>query len=320
MIIQPFTNTDEECAALIRLNALLEPEDQMTIDLLRDEDKEVEAEHQLMRVLGVLNDQIVASGAYWYPSNDIHGKFQFSMSVHPDLQKSHFPGQIHRYLLSKIEDSYPAVIVSEAKENERYLIRLLEDSKFELKMRFPRSQLNVPDFDTSAYDDLVSGKTIRGIEFVTLTDVMKTDPNWQKNVWRMFTIIEADVPSPEPVRTTPFEEYAKYYEGDLFRPKSWTIAIDTALDGPQRYVGMCVVNIMPARPDTLYAGITGIVPGHRRRKIATILKVCGVKFAQEQGYQYIYTDNKEDNPMFTLNLQLGFEPLPAWVYYEKKMR
>lgn len=281
---------------------------------------EVETEHLLMRVLGVQNDQIVASGAYWYPSNDVTGKFQFSMYVHPDLQNSHQPGQIHGYLLSKIEEKKPAVIISEAKENEKYRIRLLEDSKFELKMRFPRSQLNITDFDTSVYDDLGSELTLQGIEFVTLTDVMENDPNWQRNVWQMFAIIEGDVPSPEPVETTPFEDYANYYEGKLFRPKSWTIAVDNALSGAQRYVGMCVVNIMPTRPDTLYAGITGVVPGHRRRKIATMLKVWGVKYAQEQGYQYIYTDNEEDNPMYTLNLQLGFEPLPAWVYYKKQMR
>jgi RimJ/RimL family protein N-acetyltransferase len=242
------------------------------------------------------------------------------MSVHPDLQNGCQPDQIHSYLLSKIEEKKPAVIISEAKENERYRIRLLEDSKFKLKMRFPRSQLNVTDFDTSAYDDLGSGLALQGIEFVTLTDVMKIDPNWQRNVWQMFAIIEGDVPSPEPVETTPFEDYAKYYEGNLFRPKSWAIAMDNSLGGAQRYVGMCVVNIMPTRPDTLYSGITGVVPGHRRRKIATMLKVCGVKYAQEQGYQYIYTDNEEDNPMYTLNLQLGFEPLPAWVYYKKQMR
>jgi GNAT superfamily N-acetyltransferase len=77
--------------------------------------------------------------------------------------------------------------------------------------------------------------------------------------------------------------------------------------------------------DALYADITSVVPDHRRRKIATALKVFSAKYALEQGYHYIETDtdndtdNEEDNPMYTLNLKLGFEPLPAWVYYKKEL-
>ena len=106
----------------------------------------------------------------------------------------------------------------------------------------------------------------------------------------------------------------------MFRPESWAIAVDATQAGAQRYVGMSVVNIMPTRPDTLFAGITGVVPSHRRRKIATMLKVCSARHAQQHGYRYITTDNEENNPMYRLNLQLGFEPLPAWVYYEKQVR
>ena len=88
----------------------------------------------------------------------------------------------------------------------------------------------------------------------------------------------------------------------------------------QQYIGMSVVNIMPTRPDTLYAGITGVIGSHRRRRIATMLKVKSASYAQTHGYRYIYTDNEENNPMYKLNLQLGFDPLPAWVYFEKDLR
>jgi len=105
----------------------------------------------------------------------------------------------------------------------------------------------------------------------------------------------------------------------MFRPDSWALAVDANQEGGPGYVGMGVVNIMPTRPDTLFEGIIGVVPSHRRRKIATMLKGCSFQYAQEQGYAYIYTDNEEDNPMYKLNLLLGFEPLPAWVYYEKRI-
>ena len=100
-------------------------------------------------------------------------------------------------------------------------------------------------------------------------------------------------------------QYAAYYEGELFRPESWAIALDSAQAGAGRYVGMCVVNVMPIRPDTLFAGITGVIPGHRRRKIATALKACSVNYARRHGYGCIYTNNEENNPMYGLNLRLG---------------
>jgi hypothetical protein len=71
------------------------------------------------------------------------------------------------------------------------------------------------------------------------------------------------------------------------------------------------------RPHGLFAGITGVIRSHRRRRIATALKLCSIRYAQENGFTTIYTDNEENNPMFQLNLELGFKPLPAWTFYEK---
>jgi len=136
----------------------------------------------------------------------------------------------------------------------------------------------------------------------------------------MFAIIESDVPNPDPSESTPFVTYAEYYDDEYFRPDSRAIALDTNGKGAQQYVGMSVVNIMPTRPDSLYAGITGVIPSYRRMRIATMLKANSARYAQTHGYRYIYTNNEENNPMYKLNLQLGFDPLPAWVYYEKRLR
>ena len=319
MKIEPFAYTDQDYAGLVELNRLLDPEIELSIDLLRKQEQEFTAKNQVVRVQGKLENQIVASGVYWHSLLATEDPYHFAFSVHPDYQASAGPGQMQNYLLASIEQAQATAIVCQLKEDEQYRTRLLVDAQFELKMRFPRSRLDVAILDTNAYHDQMTLFVEQGIQFVTLTDVMNTDPDWQRNVWRMFTIIEQDVPSPEPVQTTPFEEYAEYYTDDWFRPDSWTIAVDSTLTGAQRYVGMCVVNIMSTRPDSLFAGITGVVPSYRRRKIATILKVCSAKYAQQNGYRYIYTDNEENNPMYGLNLQLGFEPLPALVYYKKQV-
>lgn len=319
MQVQPFHHTAEDYAALIKLGRLLDPEVIQTVAALQQQESKFVAEHGVVRVLGKVKDEIVASGVYWRSLLSDKTTLHFTFSVHPDHQDSSVPEHMHRYLLASIELEHPTAIVSRLKEDERYRTRLLEASKFELKMRFPRSRLDVAKLEPGAYDSLTAQLLNKGIEFITLSDAMTSDPDWQRNIWRLFTVIEQDVPTPEPAQTTPFEQYAEYYTGEWFRPDSWALAVDRYQPGVERYVGMCVVNIMPTRPNSLFAGITGVVPSHRRRKIATVLKVCSVKYAQQHGYQFIYTDNEEHNPMFDLNLQLGFEPLPAWVYYKKEM-
>jgi mycothiol synthase len=318
MNIRPFQSTNKDYAALLAIHKLLQPEDQLTVEMLRNQDDEFSANHAFVRILGEADNQIVAHGAYWHSSVAADEPHQFSLFVHPDYQNGRLPGLMQTYLLSKIAEQQPAVIASEAKEDEKYRTHLLEAANFKLKMRFPRSQLNVALFDGIVYDNLIAQLGQQGIAFITLTDVMQRDSNWQRHIWRLFTIIDQDVPYPDSQESVPFETYAKYYEGELFRPDSWAIAVDATQAGAQQYVGMSVVNIMPTRPDTLFAGITGVAPSHRRRKIATMLKVCSARYAQQHGYRYIYTDNEENNPMYRLNLQLGFEPLPAWVYYEKQ--
>ena len=170
-----------------------------------------------------MDNQIISSGAYWHSSLSNYSTCHFSVKVHPDHQNGPFAGQMQAYLLSRIEEIDPAVIVSEAKEDETYLTNLPEVADFELKMRFPRSQLDCLDFEVTQYEFLNEQLVLQGIEFVTLTDVMGRDPDWKLNVWKMFSIIESDVPNPVPSETTPFETYAEYYEDYYFRPDSWPL-------------------------------------------------------------------------------------------------
>ena len=65
------------------------------------------------------------------------------------------------------------------------------------------------------------------------------------------------------------------------------------------------------------AGLTGVVRAYRRPGIATALKVRTIEYARSVGAETIVTSNEENNPMYTLNLKLGFEPKPAWISYQE---
>ena len=63
-----------------------------------------------------------------------------------------------------------------------------------------------------------------------------------------------------------------------------------------------------AEPAKLYTGLTGVLRSHRRRGIATALKVTALEMAKARGVRTLETDNEENNPMYLLNVELGFEP------------
>jgi GNAT superfamily N-acetyltransferase len=75
--------------------------------------------------------------------------------------------------------------------------------------------------------------------------------------------------------------------------------------------------------DTTYArldtGLTGVVRSHRRRGIATALKLRTIAYAQQRGARTIEAGNEEHSPMYQLNLRLGFCPRPAWVSYRAQV-
>lgn len=64
-------------------------------------------------------------------------------------------------------------------------------------------------------------------------------------------------------------------------------------------------------------GLTGVVANHRRKGIAAALKLRAIKYAHQHGVKVIETGNEENNPIYQINLMLGFQPQPAWIDFEK---
>jgi len=77
--------------------------------------------------------------------------------------------------------------------------------------------------------------------------------------------------------------------------------------------------LIPAQPRRLQTGLTGVSRMHRRRGLATALKVRAIAGAKDSGFETIRTDNEENNPMYMLNVKLGFKPIPSWLSYKNEL-
>jgi GNAT superfamily N-acetyltransferase len=86
-----------------------------------------------------------------------------------------------------------------------------------------------------------------------------------------------------------------------------------------RYVGQSDLANENQDREHLGTGYTGVHPDYRRRGIATVLKARCIQCAQELGVKTIATGNDSANPMYQLNLQLGFKPVPGDLLYEMRL-
>lgn len=58
MNIHPFQSTNRDYAALLAIHTLLQPEDQLTVEMLRKQE-EFSANHAFVRILGEVDNQCV---------------------------------------------------------------------------------------------------------------------------------------------------------------------------------------------------------------------------------------------------------------------
>ena len=118
-----------------------------------------------------------------------------------------------------------------------------------------------------------------------------------------------DVPHEEAFTRATVEEWMEGNNSPRRPHDGYFIAVtDTG-----EYVGVSFLKTGPE--DVFYTGFTGVKRGWRRKGIATALKVRAISYAHKTGAHTIKTDNEANNPMYDLNMQLGFKPLPSWSDY-----
>ena len=74
------------------------------------------------------------------------------------------------------------------------------------------------------------------------------------------------------------------------------------------------------RPLVISPRLLGVRRAYRRRGIATALKVRGILWAKNHGFQGVRTDTDTTNaPMIAINDRLGFVETPGRVEFRKEL-
>ena len=81
-------------------------------------------------------------------------------------------------------------------------------------------------------------------------------------------------------------------------------------------IGYSRVTPSVAMPKLVSTGLSGVIRAFRRAGVVTCLKVTGINALKEMGYDWVQTENDETNPMYQLNLILGFKRIWDWERYK----
>ncbi len=325
--IREFNPVDEEYRACLAVqHASFPDQPPVTLAEARSGDRENAKGKFKAKFVITLDQTIIGSGKVTEPSGiSIKGKMRFRYDLHPDHDALVVDGQpvyahIEQYVLDLIADREIDGLLTRAREDKRAMVDWLEAHGYVCKMRMPLSTLDIASFDFAPWQGYIERVEATGITFYTMDYLKEHDPDWHPKLFRTWVEIFLDVPTPFPAPPRTLEQFNKMLHDPAATPELWLIAVDNTQAGDTQfgaYAGVTLVNRVPSTPTVLDIALTGVCRHWRRRGIATAIKLKSIAMARKRKATQFKTGNEEANPMLVINMQLGFEPAPAWLDYAK---
>ena len=151
-----------------------------------------------------------------------------------------------------------------------------------------------------------------GIRLTTVSDW--TDPQRFEKLHRLSNETRRDIPSSTPI----LDQSLEYFMARIKAPGHRFDRIWIALDGDEP-VAMSMLSFPPVRGH-VWTGYTCCARPYRGRGIARAVKLQTLGQAIELGVTHVRTDNDFENaPMLHINEQLGYESLPGYVGFVKRL-
>lgn len=312
VVVRPARPTDMPAIALIG-NASW-PDFSVTAKELEARDVRRSATHQLRRRVAVRGLQIVGwSLAESDPRGMQHGTVQASGAVLPSARGTGVGRALYTELMQALTAGEASAALIEVREHHDAARAFFETRGFSKVMRYAVSRLALADFDLAAYAERLQKVEASGVQIVTAREMRAAHPDGIARLNALRWAIAQDVTAADPPVRESDESLQAYLDHQpTALPDGWLIAQVDGID-----VGLTSVWRSLADPTVIQTGVTGVLPAWRRRGIALALKVRAIGYARSIGGRRLFTDNEENNPMYGLNLTLGFEPQPAWLAYRR---
>ena len=315
--IRPFKPTDTEYEAIYAVEKIVFPDNATSVADFKHYDAARKPDQFFQRLVVEQDGRLIAFASMGHPPHSTDpGLYRFNITVQPDFEKQGVGTAVYDHIWQTLQacEPKPAILVSGCYQHHAQSVRFLQKRSFQQVMRWVITKLSMQAFDVEKFAPLINRLTAQGIEFVALPQLQAQDDNWLSNLHELDWALIQDVPLPYTPKKVSLEQFKQMYlAGPNVIPGSWIVALANG-----RYVGNSMLE-KGSKPGVLSTGFTGVLRDYRRRGLATALKVYTIKYAKAADYTIIRTGNEENNPMLTLNKQLGFTELTASLAFEKRL-
>ncbi len=302
-----------ELEALVRLENRNFPDEPTTVEVLRYRARKRQSFH-------FAREEAVWSGACMIGYGSLHrawwlaqpGRYRIYVSVDRDWRRQGIGTRIWQRLLSLASITERIRwLEAGAREDRPDALDFLMAREFEPEARVEKSELALGGFNPGHWQHKRTAPSKVGAAICSLQEATERYSDWQQRLWRLEHRLYQDVPSAVSFRPLEFRHWlAQRMDSPGFSPNACWLALNQATG---EWIGFTNLLEETGYLRGLDTGFTGVERDWRRKGLATALKLHAIEWALNEGYKYIRTDNGSNNPMYRLNLKLGFTPRPAWI-------
>ena len=318
--IRKFTATDLEFKEIARIRNLVNHD---SIDH-PDEDKNdwaIRDKSIIRNRLLLYNDNKLIGLLYYAQGRDENSQTSFfNIVIDPQYNNHGYRKLLYQEMLNEVKCFECNKFFSNIYEHPNYKNHqnLLIKENFKLVQTNREYSCDIREVNTQKYKPLIDKLESEGIRFYDSRDEMKEFPNHFQKLEKLEWTLDQDIPHPDGIKPTrmPFNQWKKvclniynnYYGIDIVAVK----------DG--QYIGSTDIEVYPkSEPHKGWTGGLGVIREFRRKGVATALKIKAIEALLKKGITEIRTDNEENNPMYKINIALGFKPVPFSLEYMKEI-
>ena len=318
--VKKFTKTDSEFKELARIDNLVNHD---SINHPDDDKREWEIRDKSLirdRLLLYQDSQLIGAMYYSQGRDKNNRTTFFTLNIDPEYNTQQTRELLYNRMLEEIASFNSNKILTGIYEHPNYdlLKQFLIDHKFKLVQTNREYSCDITKINIEKYRPLIKKLEAEGIMFYDSKEEMREWPDHYKKLEKLIWTYSKDFPIPDGVEHTriPFEQAMKIQVD--FEENSYGTEIIAVLN--EEYIGSTDLEVYPkAELHKGWTGGLGVLKEFRRKGIATALKIKAIERLLKKGVTEVRTDNEENNPMYKINVALGFDLVPFSLEYMKEI-
>tara|TARA_B100001996_G_scaffold197506_1_gene151244 strand:+ start:313 stop:1278 length:966 start_codon:yes stop_codon:yes gene_type:complete len=318
--IKNFTATDKEFIELVRIYNLVNHDSISHVDDARNSWKN-RNESLISNKLLMYKNNILVGNINYYQGRDGNIRTAFySLNLDPNYNNNGYRELLYNKMLQDVKTFNCNKLHTTIYEHPNYNRnkKLLIKKDFKLVQTNREYSCDISKIDLMKYKTLIERLESEGIKLYNSKYEMRDWPNHYKKLEKLCWTYGQDIPMPKGIdrEREPFDEFLKdqsnyeknYYAAEIIAVKN------------NKYIASTDLEFYPkAEPQKAWTGSLGVLKEYRRKGIAVALKIRAFEELIKKGITEVRTDNEKNNPMYKINLALGFKSVPFSLDYIKEI-